>query len=191
MSAAAPRRPAPRRDAAPGDDVDPASELPGFDAAESPLGWLRSRRDRDGASLIGDAEFVAGERFRRDYTIGGLIARTTMNWDALGGPAERRRGGAGGALVVGEAAMAARDRVAAAVAAVGPEFASLLIDVCCHLKGLGDIERDRAWPARSGKVVLRLALAALARHYGLSDRAVGADRARTRSWGAPDYKPRA
>lgn len=164
--------------------------LPLIDPAESPLGWLRSRRDKHGESLIPDAEFEAGERFRRDFTIGGLMARTTMNWDALATGGERRSGGAGGAVSLSETADAARGRVKRALAAVGPEFAGLLVDVCCHLKGLSDVERDRQWPSRSGKVVLRLALAALARHYGLADRAIGPDAAPIRSWGAPDYRPK-
>jgi hypothetical protein len=167
-----------------------AAALPAVDPAESPLAWLRSRRDKDGASLIDDAAFEAGERLRRDYTVAGLMPRVTMNWDALGGPAERRSGGAGSGLLVTEAAMAARDRVNRALAAVGPDFADVLVDVCCHLRGLGDVERDRRWPTRSGKVVLRLALSALARHYGLDAAAAGPARAPLRQWGAADYRPR-
>ncbi len=164
--------------------------LPEIDHAESPLAWLRSRRDKQGGALIGDAAFEAGERFRRDFTVGGMMARTTMNWEALITGGERRSGGAGTALVIGETASAAQERVRGALAAVGPEFAGVLIDVCCHLKGLTDVERDRQWPSRSGKVVLRLALAALARHYGLGDAAEGAPAGRMRAWGAPDYRPK-
>lgn len=159
--------------------------------AESPLAWLRSRRDKDGSPLIDDAAFAAGERFRADYTVAGLMARTTMNWDSLGAPAERRQSGASGGLMVTEAAMAARDRVNRAIVAVGPELAGVLVDVCCHLKGLGDVERSRGWPLRSGKVVLRMALAALGRHYGLDAAARGPGTAAGRHWGAADYKPKA
>jgi hypothetical protein len=78
-----------------------------------------------------------------------------------------------------------------ALAGVGPELAGVLIDVCCHLKGLEEAERAAGWPQRSGKVVLQLALTRLARHYGLGpvpER--GAPRAaNVRHWGSNDYRP--
>jgi hypothetical protein len=162
-----------------------------IDLAESPLAWLRSRRDKSGEAMINAAEFEAGERFRKDYTIAGLVQRTTMNWESFGGPSDRRSSGPGSGLLITEAAMAARTRVNRALTDIGPELGGMLIDVCCHLKGLGDIEREKSWPLRSGKVVLRLALASLARHYGLDRQATGGERAPIRQWGSADYKPKA
>jgi len=57
---------------------------------ESPLGWLRSRKDRNGRPLIGDAQFEAGERLRADYWFAHLSPRVTANWSALA-PADRSR----------------------------------------------------------------------------------------------------
>ena len=87
--------------------------------------------------------------------------------------------------------MAARARFDRAVTEVGPEFSGILIEACCFLKGLETIEPERLWPARSAKLVLQLALAALARHFGLSETAAGADGSRIiRSWGADGYRPK-
>jgi hypothetical protein len=98
----------------------------------------------------------------------------------------RHAGGGERAGAFTDTVIAARQSVHQALDAVGPEFAGLLLDICCFLKGLEDIERERAWPARSGKVVLQLALARLARHYGYSDRARGPARAPVRTWLADD-----
>lgn len=155
---------------------------------ESPLAWLRRRSGRDGRPLIDAAEFTAGERLRSDYTRGRLMPRVTANWSAAVA-GHRRDGGAGGMAELTEAAIGARRRVERALAAVGPELGGLLVDFCCFLKGLEEIERERGWPARSAKIVLRLGLVALVRHYGLSTRARGPRRARMVHWGAADYRP--
>jgi hypothetical protein len=65
-----------------------------------------------------------------------------------------------------------------------------MLDACGFLKRFEIIESERGWPPRSGKVVLRLALAQLARNYGLAAHAQGPARARhLRHWGAADYRP--
>jgi hypothetical protein len=156
---------------------------------ESPLARLRRTRGRDGAPLIGPAAFAAGERLRADFTRGRIMPRVTANWSAAVA-AGRRDGGAGGMAELTDQVIAARQRVAMALDAVGPDFAGLLVDVCCFLKGIEAIERERQWPARSAKLVLRLALDSLARHYGLSEEGRGPGRAQLRHWGAEDYRPR-
>jgi hypothetical protein len=157
---------------------------------ESPLARLRRTKGRGGRPLIGPAEFTAGERLRADFTRGQLMPRVTANWSAAVAD-KRRDGGAGGMAELTHAVIAARQRVDRALVAIGPEFAGVLVDFCCFLKGIEEIEQSRSWPARSAKLVIRLALASLARHYGLSAVGEGAERAgRLRHWGSADYRPR-
>ena len=81
----------------------------------------------------------------------------------------------------------AQERVRRALDDAGPEFAGVLIDLCCLEIGIEAVEAKRGWPRRSAKVVLNLALDRLARHYGII--AQGPKRGRTQQWGTADYRP--
>jgi hypothetical protein len=150
-----------------------------IDEAESPLGWLARRKGRDGQPLIETVQFQAGERLRTDFTRANLTPNVTSSWDPS--RAQGRRGQSGGGTF-SDAVVAAREQVNRALEAVGPEFADVLLDVCCFLKGLEDVERARRWPPRSAKVVLQLGLDRLARHYGLARDARGRSHAPIRTW---------
>lgn len=155
------------------------------DEIESPISWLARRRGRDGRPLIEVHQLQSGERLRADFTRALLMPRTTSNWsNPLA--AARHGGGTDPADSLTETIVTARQRVRHALDAVGPEFSGLLVDVCCFLKGLECIERERAWPARSGKIVLQLALDRLARHYGYASQTRGPVRAKVRTWLADD-----
>lgn len=156
--------------------------------AESPLAALRRRRLPDGNSAIDAAEFAAGERLRSDFERAHLMPRVTADWSSVARNRVDRT--SSGRADLSDVALDARRRVEAALEAVGPDFGGLLIDFCCFLIGIEELERTRRWPARSAKLVLRLALASLARHYGLAATARGTGRARIRHWGADDYRPK-
>lgn len=154
------------------------------DEAESPLAWLARRRGRSGRALIEAHQLQAGERLRADFTCAHLMPSVTSN---LTNPvASGRRGCDGGIAHFTDTMIAARARFHRALDAVGPEFAGLLVDVCCFLKGLEEVERERTWPARSAKVVLQLGLERLARHYGYAGETRGRARADVRTWLAED-----
>jgi hypothetical protein len=105
-------------------------------------------------------------------------------------PAERsRRGAPSNAAELRDAVLAAKERVMRSLMAVGPEISSVLVDICCELKGLEEAEKANGWPQRAGKVVLQIALTRLAKHYGLIAERRFLRRG-LRHWGDTDYRPR-
>ena len=132
---------------------------------ESPLSRLRQRRARDGSPFISDAAFCAGERLRADFTRAQMMPSVTSNWNAAMGGGQRRDG-QGGKVALSDSAMDAQDRFNRALKCVGPDLSDVLIDVCCYLKGLQQVEREQGWPPRSAKLMLRTGLGLLARYYG-------------------------
>lgn len=127
---------------------------------ESPLSSLYRRKTKNGVPFLTDEEFHAGERLRRDFTFGALMPSVTMHWQESSGCKQN-----GVATDINDETLAARQRVNKALSAVGTDLGSVLIDVCCFLKGMERLEKERQWPVRSAKVVLKTALIALDRHY--------------------------
>lgn len=123
--------------------------------AESPLTWLHAR------GHLSDVQFAAGERLRADWERAELAPSVTMRWDLV-----RISGGEQG-LTGGERQLAAQRRFDGAVAAAGPGLADILWRVVCAGEGVPVAEKALAWPARSGKLVLELALDRVAGFYGL------------------------
>ncbi len=122
---------------------------------ESPVSWLHSR------GHLTDRQFDAGERLRCDWERAQLSPSVTMRGDPV-----RIKGSASDRdLTAGERRIAARERFDAAVAAAGPGLADVLWRVVCAGETLPDAERALAWPTRSGKLVLRLALDRVADYY--------------------------
>ena len=147
---------------------------------ESPLDWLFRRKGRDGERLIGEAAYQAGERLRGDIMLAGLLPSVTARWNAM--PAHH---GPASPADATDRMIAARQRIRNAFDAVGGDFSDLLLDLCGFLKGLELIERERHWPPRSAKVVVRLALTRLAEHYGIEAAAQGPAASRgIRAWQA-------
>ncbi len=167
----------------------PSSSAPAINDAESPLSWLRRRRDKDGKPLISEEQYTAGERLRADFWFAQMTPKVTSTWDATYSSRRQRRAAPGAGIELQDHIVAARERVRMALKAVGPELSGILIDVCCHLKGLEEAEKAAGWPQRSGKVVLQLALTRLARHYGMLPSDESSRPARIRHWGTPDYRP--
>jgi hypothetical protein len=127
--------------------------------AESPLGWLLARGHVD------RRQFAAGEQLRADWEVAGLSPAVTMNWDAP--PLGKTRRGPPSPKAQGAGRLAARRRFDSAVEAVGPELAGILWRIVCSGDAMRDAEQALGWPARAGKVILRLALDRLAEHYRL------------------------
>lgn len=153
---------------------------------ESPLMRLRVLKTKTGQPWLSDAAFAAGERLRNDFNQGQLMQKVTSSWDAARG-SKGQKGGAGGMADLSDSAIDARSRFHKAVDRLGPDLAGAITDVCCFLKGLQAVERDRSWPPRSAKLMVQVGLDLLARHYGLDVR--GTTVKRVRKWGADNYRP--
>ena len=137
-----------------------------FNCAESPLAWLRTRKDGSGRPLINEEQYSAGLRLHADFMDAKFMPSTTMAWQA---PIEEAnsRGPRSDLLQQSEKVIAAKERYYAALAVVGPELSGILVEICCHATGIEAAERLLGLPRRSGKVVLQLALTRLARCYGM------------------------
>jgi DNA-binding MarR family transcriptional regulator len=134
-----------------------------FNAAESPVTALGRKLDKDGKPYLTHDLVRVAERLREDFELAQMGPRVAQNWERFltGGD----RGAFGPDRGVADGPKAARDRVTEALRDLGPGLGDVALRVCCFLEGIETAERRLGWAARSGKIVLRIALQRLKRHY--------------------------
>lgn len=140
-------------------EADPRARKARYLLAESPLVALGRRKDKDGQPFLTDALIAAGERLREDFELSQMGPRTTQNWDQFLTAGIDVQGNGGGTPTD------AQGRVQAALRDLGPGLGDVALRCCCFLEGLETTEKRLGWSARSGKIVLRIALQRLKRHY--------------------------
>ena len=128
---------------------------------ESPLAMLARKKDKNGEVFLSRDLLAAGERLREDFELAQMGPRTTLNWERFingGAPSGHLAPGEGGSS-------AAQKRLADALSALGSGLGDIALRCCCFLEGLETAEKRMGWSARSGKIVLRIALQRLRLHY--------------------------
>lgn len=129
-----------------------------YSMPESPLVALARRKDRRGQAFLSDDLLAAGERLREDFELSATGETNAIVWEDVILGAELPDGGPGGARD-------AQTRVARALKALGPGLGDVVLRCCCRLEGLEATEKEMGWAARSGKIVLRIALQRLKIYY--------------------------
>ncbi len=132
-----------------------------YGAVESPLVGLARRRDKEGNVFLSEDLVSAGERLREDFELGQLGPYAPADWETFLGQPPALTASAGDGI----GPEAARARVHAALTELGPGLADIALRCCCFLEGLEVTEKHMGWSARSGKIVLRIALQRLSQHY--------------------------
>lgn len=130
-----------------------------YGAPDSPLTCLARRRDRDGTRFLSEDLVKAGERLREDFEMAQMGRHTGESWDRFLTEEAARPG------TSSDSQSAARRRVVGVLRDLGPGLGDVILRCCCYLEGLETAEREMGWSARSGKIVLRIALQRLRRHY--------------------------
>ncbi len=122
---------------------------------------LAALRGASGEPWLSEVELSAAGKLRVDWAVSGIGMVRGSDWSAAPMGSTPR-----GATNAQEAAMArrcdARRRVGDALARLAAPLRRVVERVCLHEEGLESLERAEGWPARSGKVALKLGLAQLA-----------------------------
>ena len=128
-----------------------------YGQAISPVHTLARRGNKDGEPYISGTLVKQAERLREDCELDLLESNAPIDWLGAIRSGLRRQ--------LHIPATSALHRARSALADLGPGLGDVALRCCCRLEGLEAVEQTMGWSARSGKIVLCIALQRLARHY--------------------------
>lgn len=128
---------------------------------ESPLAILARKKDKAGKPFLTQDMVQAADRLREDFELAQMGPNVGQNWESFLTPGcqtsyNPNKGGG---------SQAAADRLSKAMTALGMGLGDIVLRCCCFLEGVEAAEKRMGWSARSGKIVLRIALHKLVQHY--------------------------
>ena len=144
-----------------------------YGLGETPLDMLARLQDKSGEPFLPRELVEAGKRLREDFElaqVGDHLAQSRAYFAASD------RCGAIAPPKQSAASVAAKQRATQALEVLGSGLNDIALRCCCHLEGLEAAERQLGWSARSGKIVLRIALAQLRTFYDEMDESHGGAR---------------
>ena len=141
-----------------------------YSGAETPLDMLARLMDKNGDPFLPPDLVLTGKRLREDYEVaqvGQHLAQGAAYFGADDCSTGDNRGWSS------QSAREAQNRAMGALTALGPGLSDIALRCCCYLEGLEAAERQLGWSARSGKIVLRIALQQLQSYYQAQDGETG------------------
>ena len=118
-------------------------------APDPPVIALSRRRDKNGETFLTTEHVKIAERIREDYEIAALTDPQLSHWSYVQKNIEQADQ---------FDFTLSRDRLIAILSRLGPSMGEAIYRCCCRLEGLESLEQRKFWSARSGKIVLRIAL---------------------------------
>jgi hypothetical protein len=128
--------------------------------SESPLVSLARRRGSDGQPFLTPEFVAAGDRLYEDFQISGFDQNELLGWErpeALDPFYARQTRNARQSEAIARTLDAIKD--------LGLGLSDVALRCCCLREGMEATEKRMGWSARSGKIVLRIALQRLSLFY--------------------------
>ena len=125
------------------------------------MDWLWARGGAEG--FLSKAEYVAGCRFRQDRERAEGGSFGGVDWQRP--PRDRHTGAPVNGRLPALAGEVVRQRLVRVREVLGPDLYAVLVAGACERGRLQALEARFGWPARAGKVPLKLALSRLASIY--------------------------
>ncbi len=146
-----------------GENDDCAPRRLRYGVVETPVAVLARRRDKSGKPFLELRQVQAAERLREDFVMAQLDGIDWGSAQDLLKALERRK--VPGPNIAPPGTTGARKRVLEVFRDLGPGLGDVALRCCCRLEGVESAENAMGWSARSGKIVLRIALQRMSRQY--------------------------
>ena len=146
---------------------------------EGPLLRL-AQPGKNGECFLQPHHLEAGVRLEKLVDRANLVPKVTASYGNEMTLFAAKQGSAAGDI--SDMASDARRQLQKVLAKLPGDCAGIVVDVCGFGKGLQLIERERRWPRRSAKLVLRIGLDHLAMQFGLAPEVVGSLNGQIQGW---------